>query len=58
MAGKVGPYSAFERSLKRKKSFLSPKKRIKTSKKNGRLEIYLNMNEYEDEPLEFEHINK
>lgn len=48
----------FESSLKRKKSFLSPKKRRKTSKQNARLVIDLNIVANEDEPFEFEQLIK
>ena len=49
---------AFELSLKRKKSFLSPKKRRKRRQQNEIFEIDLNIMEDEDEPFEFEQLNK
>ena len=45
---------AFELCLKRKKSFLSPKKRRKRRQQNAILEIDLNILADEDEPFEFE----
>jgi len=48
----------FETYLKRKKSFLSPKKIRKTRKQNARLEIDLNITTDEDEPFEFDQLNK
>ena len=49
---------AFELSLKRKNSFLSPKKRRKTRQHNARFEIDLNIPAGEDESFQFEELNK
>lgn len=49
---------AYESSLKRKKSFLSPKNKNKRSKKNASLDIDLNVPASEDEPFQFQHLNK
>ena len=49
---------AFELSLKRTKSFLSPKKRRKARQHNARFEIDLNIPAGEDELFQFEELNK
>jgi hypothetical protein len=49
---------AFESSLKRKKSFLSPKKKNKRRKQSDRLEIDLNVPACEYEPFQFQYLNK
>ena len=49
---------AFESSLKRKKSFLSPKKKNKRRKQSVALEIDLNVPPSENEPFHFQYLNK
>jgi hypothetical protein len=49
---------AFESSLKRKKSFLNPKKKNKRRKHSDGLEIDLNVPAYEYEPFQFHYLNK
>ena len=50
--------SAYESSLKRKKSFLSPAKKRKRSKPNRGLEIDLNVRPFEQEPFQFPYSNR
>jgi hypothetical protein len=50
--------SAFESSLKRKKSFLSPTNKRRRRKRNRVLEIDLNVHPSEYEPFQFESVNK
>jgi hypothetical protein len=49
---------AFESSLKRKKSFLSPKKKNKRRKQSDDLEIDLNVPACDIEPFQFQYLNK
>lgn len=49
---------AYESSLKRKRSFLSTKKKNKRGKQSGSLEIDLNVPAFEYEPYQFQHLNK
>ena len=49
---------AFESSLKRKKSFLSPKKKGKRIKKSSGLEIDLNIHASEYDPFQFQYLNE
>ena len=51
-------FGAFESSLKRKKSFLSPKKKGKRIKQTGGFEIDLNIHTYEYDPFQFQYLNK
>ena len=50
--------SAFESSLKRKKSFLNPTNKRRRRKRNRVLEIDLNVHPSEYEPFQFESVNK
>ena len=49
---------AYESSLKRKKSFLSPKKKNKERKQNSGLDIDMNVHPSEYEPYQFQYLNK
>lgn len=49
---------AYESSLKRKKSFLSPKKKNKGRKQNSGLDIDLNVHTLEYEPYQFRYLKK
>ena len=45
-------------SLKRKKSFLSPKNKQRRNKKHSGMEIYLNVPTLDEEPFQFHYLNK
>ena len=49
---------AYESSLKRKKSFLSPKKKNKEIKQNSGLDIDMNVHPFEYEPYQLQYLNK